>query len=63
MLNKNLQRRNAAQYMFLQYKIIDCRKKYTMRESERSLWNNEDKRNDGDKITGKGKTWKKKVQE
>lgn len=36
------------------------KKKCTMRESERSLWNSEDKRNNGDKITGIGKTFKKK---
>jgi hypothetical protein len=61
MLNKNLQMCNAAQYMFLQYKIIDIsRKMYTMRESERSLWNSEDKRNNGYKIIGKGKTRKER---
>ena len=35
-------------------------KKYTMVESERSLWNSEDKRNNGDKITGIGNICKEK---
>jgi len=60
MLNKTLQKCNAAQYISAVQNYRHCRKKIRNAKEREKLWNNEDKGNNGDKITGKGKTCKKK---